>query len=32
MLNPDLALILLKYSKNGNYIIQTKMPKISEDI
>lgn len=28
----DLALFPLKYSKNENYIIQTKMPKICEDI
>lgn len=28
----DLALFPLKYSKNENYIIQTKMPKICEGI
>lgn len=32
ILNPDLALFLFKYSKNENYVIQTKMPKICEDI
>lgn len=32
MLTADLALFPLKYSKNENYIILTKMSKICEDI